>query len=676
MIGEIVSERYRVIEYLGGGMSSVYLAEDIILDREVVVKLIKVDHHNREKSVARFQREVESTIQLSHPNIVSVLDVDETDMYHLLVTEVIHGPTLKQFIEDNHPVPVAEVLRICGMLLRGIRHAHGAGIIHRDIKPQNILMDEKGQVKITDFGIAKALSDTRMTETNQVMGSVQYISPEQAKGNQTDERTDIYSFGIVLFELLAGRLPFEGETPVSVALKHISEPFPDILEFRDVPEALVRIIGKCTEKDPHNRYRQADEILNDIAAFNSGTVSEPHPRPKPPISPHGEGKKNRKLWLIPLLAMLLLLPTLFYFLVMDQSSILPDMTGMPIEDAGQILEENDLEMGETIEEYDPEMSTGSIIRTVPRAGGKVDKGTPIDIMVSRGEAPYEMEDFVGEYYEDIKSDLDALGFSSVEVEKIPDTSKPETVLSQSIGAGMEVTPEEHELVLEVSSGMEMPALTGLYLEDMQADIEAMAFSSFEVEEVYDSSEPGTIVEQSIESGVLVDPSSDNLKLTVSKGLEMIEVEDYRGEQLEEAEAALIEAGFEVDIIQEAHSADFEEGQVMGQSPHYGEFTKGSTIDIIKSLGPESKDEKQFAKEILIPYDDEDQDADSKEERPARTVEIYIDDKDNDIDDVFDTLEIDSDHEYTINMIIEEDETGHYRIDVDGETIKEDKVPYK
>ncbi|GAA3718750.1 serine/threonine protein kinase Stk1 [Salinicoccus jeotgali] len=674
MIGEIVSERYKVIEYLGGGMSSVYLAEDIILNREVVVKLIKVDHHNREKSVARFQREVESTIQLSHPNIVSVLDVDETDMYHLLVTEVIHGPTLKQFIEDNHPVPVAEVLRICGMVLRGIRHAHGAGIIHRDIKPQNILMDGKGQVKITDFGIAKALSDTRMTETNQVMGSVQYISPEQAKGNQTDERTDIYSFGIVLFELLAGRLPFEGETPVSVALKHISEPFPDILEFREVPEALVRIIGKCTEKDPHNRYRQVDEILNDIAAFNSGTVSQTHLGPSPLSSHQEDRKKNRKLWLIPLLAMLLLLPTLFFFFVMDQSTILPDMNGMPIEDAGEILEENGLEMGETIEEYDPEMSTGSIISTVPGAGGKVDKGTPIDIIVSRGEAPYKMEDFVGGYYEDIKGDLDALGFSSVEVEKIPDASKPDTVLSQSIGAGMEVTPEEHELVLEVSSGMEMPLLTGLYLEDMQADIEAMEFSSFEVEEVYDPSEPGTIVEQSIEPDTLVDPSSDNLKLTVSKGLEMIEVEDYRGQQLEEAEAALIESGFEVDIIQEAHSADFEEGQVMGQSPHYGEFTKGSTIDIIKSLGPEPKNEKQFAKEVLIPYDDKD--TDSKEERPTRTVEIYIDDKDNDIDDVFDTLEIDSDHEYTINMIIEEDETGHYRIDVDGETVKEDKVPYK
>jgi serine/threonine protein kinase len=219
VIGKIVSDRYKILRYLGGGMSSVYLADDIILDRKVVVKMIKVDQHNIEKSKLRFQREVQSTIQLSHPNIVSVLDVDETHEYHLLVTEVVDGPTLKEYIEKNHPISFDEITRLALQILNGIKHAHNRGIIHRDIKPQNILLDENNQVKITDFGIAKALSETRMTETNQVMGSVQYISPEQAKGQSTDERTDIYSFGILLFELLTGTLPYAGETPVSVALK-------------------------------------------------------------------------------------------------------------------------------------------------------------------------------------------------------------------------------------------------------------------------------------------------------------------------------------------------------------------------------------------------------------------------------------------------------------------------
>lgn len=215
MIGEVISERYKIVKYLGGGMSSVYLATDIILNREVVVKMIKADPLDKEKSVRRFQREVESTIQLSHPNIVSVLDVDETDEYHILVTEVVHGVNLKEHILKNSPLDIDEVIRIAMMTLRGIEHAHDRGIIHRDIKPQNILLDTNGRVKITDFGIAKALSETRMTETNQVIGSVQYISPEQAKGQNTDERTDIYSFGVMLFELLTGRLPYEAETAVS-----------------------------------------------------------------------------------------------------------------------------------------------------------------------------------------------------------------------------------------------------------------------------------------------------------------------------------------------------------------------------------------------------------------------------------------------------------------------------
>lgn len=191
MIGKVVSERYQIEKYLGGGMSSVYLATDIILNREVVVKMIKADPLDKEKSVRRFQREVESTIQLSHPNIVSVLDVDETEEYHILVTEVVHGPNLKEHIVKNSPLDIDEVISIAMMTLRGIEHAHDRGIIHRDIKPQNILLDTNGRVKITDFGIAKALSETRMTETNQVIGSVQYISPEQAKGQNKIGRAHV-----------------------------------------------------------------------------------------------------------------------------------------------------------------------------------------------------------------------------------------------------------------------------------------------------------------------------------------------------------------------------------------------------------------------------------------------------------------------------------------------------
>lgn len=645
MIGRIVSDRYEMMKYLGGGMSSVYLARDIILDREVVVKLIKVDHHNREKSKARFQREVESTIHLAHPNIVSVLDVDESEEYHLLVTEVVHGPTLKEFIRDNHPVEIAEAIRISEMTLRGMKHAHNAGIIHRDIKPQNILMNEAEQVKITDFGIAKALSDTKMTETNQVMGSVQYISPEQAKGQKTDERTDIYSFGIVLYELLTGKLPFNGETPVSVALKHISEPFPDISSERQIPEDLANIVYRCTRKDPYDRYRQVDDLLRDLDDFKEG-----RPIGKVPVredqektvetaavsaapteaddeAPPVRKKRRGVLWLIPLfLVMAALLAAGFMMWQSNRTAEVPDMQEMTMEEAGPLLEENALVQGDVTEVHSSTIESGRIIETSPASGSEAERGTAVDFTVSMGEEPYVMEDFTGEQYNDVRSAVDAIGFSSVEIEEIYDDSEVGTIISQSIAAGDEVHPEE-----------------------------------------------------------------EALRLVISQGLETFEIQDYMGQPYETAERELTSQGFNVEMIQEAYSTDVESGHVISQDPSYGNFVPGSTIRFIVSLGEEPRGEKQFAKEVTIPYesesdaeeapakDDDDASEDGGGEGDApdeKTVEIFIDDKEHSIDELFHTLEITEDTEYTLNLIIEEGETAAYRIEREGETVREEQIPYE
>ena len=645
MIGRIVSDRYEVMKYLGGGMSSVYLARDIILDREVVVKLIKVDHHNREKSKARFQREVESTIHLAHPNIVSVLDVDESEEYHLLVTEVVHGPTLKEFIRDNHPVEIPEAIRISEMTLRGMRHAHNAGIIHRDIKPQNILMNEAQQIKITDFGIAKALSDTKMTETNQVMGSVQYISPEQAKGQKTDERTDIYSFGIVLYELLTGTLPFDGETPVSVALKHISEPFPDISSERQIPEDLANIVYRCTRKDPYDRYRQVDDLLRDLNDFKEG-----RPIGKVPVredrektvetaavsaapaevddeAPPGRKKRRGLLWLIPLfLVMAALLAAGFMMWQSNRTAEVPDMQEMTMEEAGPLLEENALVQGDVTEVYSSTIESGRIIETAPASGSEAERGTAVDFTVSMGEEPYVMEDFTGEQYNGVRRAIDDIGFSSVEIDEIYDDSEAGTIISQSIAAGDEVHPEE-----------------------------------------------------------------EALRLVISQGLETVEIQDYMGQPYETAERELTSQGFNVEMIQEAYSGEVESGHVISQDPSYGNFVPGSTIRMIVSLGEEPPDEKQFAKEITIPYEsetdaeeepteeengDEAEGEGSEEEVETKTVEIYVDDKDNSMDEVFDTLEITEDTEYTLNLIIQEGGTASYRIEVEGETVREEEIPYE
>ncbi|AKG73739.1 hypothetical protein AAT16_05605 [Salinicoccus halodurans] len=651
----MVSERYKVLKYLGGGMSSVYLARDIILDREVVVKLIKVDHHNRDKSKARFQREVESTIQLSHPNIVSVLDVDESDEYHLLVTEVVNGPTLKEYIRDHHPVPLDEAVRIAVMILQGIRHAHQAGIIHRDIKPQNILLDGQQRVKITDFGIAKALSETRMTETNQVMGSVQYISPEQAKGRQTDERTDIYSFGIVLYELLTGSLPFDGETPVSVALKHISEPMPDVLAHRDVPQGLKNIILKCTEKDPYNRYRHADDVIRAIGVYKDNetpyaaqdvkdvekTMVTPVAAPKSPEEPEGEeetaeekpsGRKRRfLLWLIPLLLLLSAGGVLASTFWPEPSFAMPDFEGSTMDEAEQMLEENGLVKGEVIEEYDDSVETEHIIGTSPDTGTEVEAGSAVDFVVSLGKEPYKMEDFTGGNYDDVSNTINSLGFQAVNIE-----------------------------------------------------------------EQYDDSDPGTILSQSIEPEAEVHPAEETLTLTVSQGLEPIEVVDYTGESYETAHEQLTAQGFNVETSNELHHSDVPEGNIISQSPNYGDFLPGSTIQMVVSLG-EEPGEKQYVQNITIPYlkegasseeataeektgEEEESEEESTEEKDSepepQSVEIFIEDKDNDISTVADSFEMTEEREYAIDLTIEEGETASYKVVIDGKTEMEDEISYE
>lgn len=654
MIGKVVSERYKIAKYLGGGMSSVYLATDIILNREVVVKMIKADPLDKEKSVRRFQREVESTIQLSHPNIVSVLDVDETDEYHILVTEVVHGPNLKEYILKNSPLEIDEVISIAMMTLRGIEHAHDRGIIHRDIKPQNILLDKDGRVKITDFGIAKALSETRMTETNQVIGSVQYISPEQAKGQNTDERTDIYSFGIMLFELLTGRLPYEAETAVSVALKHISEPFPDISDYRDIPVGLKNIIMKCTEKEPVNRYRHADDVLSALVYYKD--ITDPYtpvkkeeqektmitaaPVEKTPVAeeknqaaplPVHESKggqeadkeppKKRRKWpwvLFILLFLLAAAAAVIYLLWPRQSPTvsLENLQNMTVAEAEEYLMSEDLEAGNISETYDDNFEEGMIIETTPVSGTEVERGGTVDMLVSLGEEPYTMENYVGEMYEDAAEELEAAGFTNV-------------------GA----------------------------------------------ENEYSDEPPGTILDQSVPEGEELYPDGTPVRFTVSDGIEPVPITNYVGTSLEAAREELESRGFIVNVTTEVYSSEVPEGAIVSQDPSYGDFLPGSQINVIVSLGEEPPDETTYQISLNIPYpeseeessdSDKDEDKEDSEMEPVE-VKIFIGDKDSDIKEVSETLEITEDTNHTISLILTEGESGQYRVEVDGEEVISETV---
>src|SRR3954471_13050517 len=267
MIGKRINGRYKVLDMVGGGgMDNVYLAHDMILDRDVAVKVLRLDFANDEELIRRFQREAQSATSLVHQNIVSIYDVgEEGDSVYYIVMEYVEGQTLKQYIQQHSPIPVSKALSIMEQLTSAITHAHQNHIIHRDIKPQNILMDQNGNVKITDFGIAMALSATSITQTNSVLGSVHYLSPEQARGGVANHKSDIYSLGIVMFELLTGRLPFSGESAVSIALKHLQSEIPSLRRWNaTVPQSVENIVLKATAKDPFHRYASVQEVEEDL----------------------------------------------------------------------------------------------------------------------------------------------------------------------------------------------------------------------------------------------------------------------------------------------------------------------------------------------------------------------------------------------------------------------------
>ena len=265
--GETIGHRYRIIRSLGeGGMATVYLAHDMVLDRDVSIKLLRLDLRDDPKTKRRFHREALAATQLNDPHIVGVYDVGEDNGLQYMVMQYVQGTDLKAFIKEHYPIPLPQVVDIMKQILLAVETAHAHGIIHRDLKPQNILIDANKNIKITDFGIAVATSQNSLTQTNTLMGSVHYLSPEQARGSIATKQSDIYSLGIILYEMLVGSVPFEGETAVSIALKHFREDIPSVRSTNPkIPQPLENVVLKATAKDPHERYANVKEMEKDLA---------------------------------------------------------------------------------------------------------------------------------------------------------------------------------------------------------------------------------------------------------------------------------------------------------------------------------------------------------------------------------------------------------------------------
>jgi len=662
LIGKSIGGRYKILELIGGGgMSNVYLAHDAILDRDVAIKILRYNFTNEDELHRRFQREASSATSLTHPNIVSIYDVGEEADMHYLVMEHVKGQTLKQYIQQHAPVSPKRAVTIMLQLTSAIAHAHQNQIIHRDIKPQNILMDEDGHVKITDFGIAMALSATSFTKTNSVLGTVHYLSPEQARGGIATVKSDMYALGIVLYELLTGQLPFSGESAVSIALKHLQAETPSVRKVvPSIPQSLENVVLKATAKDPKYRYdsveamrEDLETVLDDVRSneakfvvpedmdktkalpvirdFKPAPVDDEVTRvmeveqaPSPKAVDEPPKKKRRNKWLITLgilgIAMILFLATLILFpqLFKPQQVEVPDVTDISLEKALTEIQNAGLTIGERKTQSSDTVADGNVLITTPPAGKKVDKNTEVDLVISNGKRHVTLNDYVSRNVEQVQQLLEQQGFD-VKVKRKYSTKEVDEILSQKPTAGKSVVPEDTTITLTVSKGIETFALTNLL--------------------------------------------------------------GYSKEQLQ---AYAAETGINIRITDEEHSETFEKGHVLSQSPAAGtQLSAGSDVTIVISKGPAEKTSKTLIRTIEIPYDetaieepvdDEEQETQQPERIPQK-IDIYIQDKEHTVEDVYQTFSITETTTKRLKLVIEEDEEGIYRITRDGETIYDETILY-
>ncbi len=498
--GQKINNRYEIIKTIGeGGMANVYLGYDTILDRNVAIKVLRGDLATDEKFVRRFQREALSASSLSHPNIVEVYDVGEDNGLYYIVMEYVEGKTLKQLLKKRGSLTLSEAIDIMLQITDGMAHAHDSYIVHRDLKPQNIMIKDDGQIKITDFGIAMALNSTQLTQTNSVMGSVHYLPPEQAAGKGCTIKSDIYSMGIIFYELLTGELPFKGDSAVEIALKQMKDPLPDVHQMnKDIPQSIENIILKATAKNPKNRYNDVKEMHNDLlTCLNDDRMNEePYVYPYPehevdettkimePVSDATEEniatpivdkkvKKSSKLIIILSCiagAIILALVTIFFIIprVTEEPNVeVPDVSDMTVEDAEKELEKKGFEVAEeTRKQNSDEIESGHVIATDPKAGRTLKKGSEITIVESTGKEKYQLEDFVGqEDANKIKDQLEEQYGITVNITKVAEETYDREYDEY------EVLDQDPEVGTELDEGdtvtLYIPNL--VYYPDMQAE---------------------------------------------------------------------------------------------------------------------------------------------------------------------------------------------------------------
>ncbi|MBE6149173.1 MAG: Stk1 family PASTA domain-containing Ser/Thr kinase [Firmicutes bacterium] len=480
--GDKINDRYQIVKTIGeGGMANVYLAVDTILNRNVAVKVLRGDLADDEKFVRRFQREALSASKLSHPNIVEMYDVGEDNGLYYIVMEYIEGKTLKNLIKKRGALTLPEVIDIMIQLTSGLMCAHDSYIIHRDIKPQNVLILEDGRVKITDFGIAMALNSNELTQTNSVMGSVHYLPPEQANGSGSTIKSDIYSLGILMYELITGKLPFKGDNAVEIAIKQMKEPIPSICKDNaEIPQSIENIILKACAKNPKNRYDSAKEMHDDIKnalteeglkqqknvyLYSENDLDETKIMPvltEKTIKEEAKEIKKKKSakdkTLIVMFSICAILVAaicsfiIFYpkFVEVKETTV-PDVRGLTVVEAETILKEHKLSVaGQVIEKESEDIEPGKVIGTDYHVGRTVKEGTLVSIIIAKESGKITVQNYTGQDYRNVQVNLNNAGLNVLlEQKKIEkkeqDKYKENAVVSQSAEAGTKL--EEGDTII-------------------------------------------------------------------------------------------------------------------------------------------------------------------------------------------------------------------------------------
>lgn len=537
MIGQLLGNRYRILELIGeGGMALVYKAECTLLQRTVAVKVLRPQYSSDKEFVTRFRREAQAAASLSHPNVVNIYDVGEDEGVHYIVMELIEGDNLKSLIRREAPLPVNQALRIALQICEALRHAHDHNIIHRDIKPHNILLTADGRVKVTDFGIARAISAGGFTQTGVVMGSVQYFSPEQAKGLPVGPQSDLYALGCVLYEMLAGEVPFTGESPIAIALKHIQEKSVPVEKLRPgLPPGVVRIVEKALAKDLGERYPSAWSMIIDLKAalgieppveeksedFPTQILTAPvgeereekkeYPRLPDELEEETEtGVKKGKNWawiVVTIFAALLLFGVGFLFFIPSQPvTRVPDVTGLTLSEAANRAGEHGLGVKTVRHDYSEVVPLGHIITQDPKPGRSLRRGRDIEVVLSRGKEMVVVPDLSGKTRIEAEIILEDARLKLGDVYHEPSSEVPRGLVVRQKPAPNLQIERGATVDLYLSRGqdyVEMPNFIGRPLVEVQAELASLGLVANMVTEKYSAYPRGQILDQEPPPGSVV-----------------------------------------------------------------------------------------------------------------------------------------------------------------------------